>query len=421
MADEFLDFLTEQDALDAAQGGAFNDFTQGSGIADFFKNLGLLGGLAQGAGGSAAINSAYNRLGSIGEAAQQGALGIAQEGLEQSKFQPFTVTSSTGGQFGYDPVTGSATMGLSPQEQAIQQAMLSQSQGYIGQPAGSQALTQAGQQAVGMGGSMLGADAFGVPQAQDASGQAYGLGGDFMGRAGMSTAAREADVYDRIRAVQSPEEQRQQLMLEERLSNQGRLGVRSAMFGGTPEQFALSQAQTEAQNRAALSAIQQAQTEQAQAGQLGQAFTTLGGQQSALGQQLGQAGQTQALQMLQAGQGLLGGGLGLDTAQQQLAQGALAGAYVPQAQLANIQQAAQLYPQLQQRGQLSGAGLYGEAAMGGLEALLGSGLGQANLMGQLGTGLLGGLATPTDSYGGLGEVFGGAIEGIGGLLGNIFG
>ena len=387
-------------------------------LTDFLSGVAPALGLL---GGGLAVEGAYDRLGEIGDVAQQGAMQIATEGLDQSKFQPFTVTSSTGGQFGYDPVTGSATMGLSPQEQAIQQAMMNQAQGYIGQPAGSQALTQAGQQAVGMGGSMLGANAFGVPQAQGASGQAYGLGSDFMGRAGMSMAGREADVYDRIRAVQSPEEQRQQLMLEERLSNQGRLGVRSAMFGGTPEQFALSQAQTEAQNRAALSAIQQAQAEQAQAGQLGQAFTTLGGQQSALGQRLGQAGQTQALQMLQAGQGLLGDGLGLDAAQQKLAQGALAGAYVPQAQLANIQQAAQLYPQLQQRGQLYGAGLYGEAAMGGLEALLGAGLGQANLMGQLGTGLLGGLATPTANYGGLGEIFGGAISGIGGLFGNLFG
>jgi hypothetical protein len=72
--------------------------------------------------------------------------------------------------------------------------------------------------------------------------------------------------------------------------------------------------------------------------------------------------------------------------------------------LLNVQQAAQLFPQLAQRGQLYGAGLFGEASMGGLEALLGAGLGQANLMGQLGTGLLTGLATPTDSYGGLGDV-----------------
>jgi len=53
--------------------------------------------------------------------------------------------------------------------------------------------------------------------------------------------------------------------------------------------------------------------------------------------------------------------------------------------------------------------------MGGLEALLASGLGQANLMGQLGTSILGGLATPTDTYGGLGEILGG-VFGSGGLF-----
>jgi hypothetical protein len=152
------------------------------------------------------------------------------------------------------------------------------------------------------------------------------------------TAGREMDVYNRIRAVQQPEEQRQALMLEERLANQGRLGVRSNLFGGTPEQLALSQAQSEAQNQAALMAIQQAQAEQMQQSQLGQQF--------------------------------------------------LAGAYLPQSQLMNMQQASQLYPQLAQKGQLYGAGLFGEASMGGLNALLGSALGQANLMGVIGGGLL---------------------------------
>jgi hypothetical protein len=133
-----------------------------------------------------------------------------------------------------------------------------------------------------------------------------------------------------------------------------------------------------------------------QQGRLAQAFTGLGSQLSA---------QDQALL----------------AAQQQRGLGALGGAYLPQAQLLNVQQAAQLFPQLAQRGQLYGAGLFGEAAMGGLEALLGAGLGQANLMGQLGTGLLTGLATPTDNYGGLGDVLGDAVKGIGGLFGDIFG
>ena len=137
-----------------------------------------------------------------------------------------------------------------------------------------------------------------------------------------------------------PEERNQQLMLEERLANQGRLGVRSNLFGGTPEQLAMSQAQTQAQNQAMLMAMQQAQQEQMQQAQLGQSF--------------------------------------------------MGASYMPQAQLLNAQTAAQLFPQLQQRGQLAGAGLFGEASMGGLEALLGSRQGQANLMGQIASGLLSG-------------------------------
>ena len=73
-----------------------------------------------------------------------------------------------------------------------------------------------------------------------------------------STADREQAVFDRIRATQLPEEERQRLALEERLFGQGRLGVSSAMFGGTPEQLALAKAQEEARNQASLMAIQQA-------------------------------------------------------------------------------------------------------------------------------------------------------------------
>ena len=288
---------------------------------DFLSGAGGLLGLL---GGGAALTSAYNRLGGIGEAAQQGAMQIAQQGLEQSRFQPFTVTSTMGGTYDYDPETGAVTMGLSEDEKAFQTAM-------------------------------------------------FGDAGSFFTSAAKPTADRESDIYERMRAAQMPEEARQRQALEERLLAQGRGGVRTAEFGGTPEQLAMAKAQAEAQNTAMLGAMQQAQAEQAQ--------------QAALGQQY------------------------------------LAGSYMPQAQLLNAQQASQLFPQLQQRGQLYGAGLFGEASMGGLEALLGSGLGQANLMGQLGVGLLGGLAKPTDSYGGLADVLSGGKDiydmlfGEGGLFG----
>lgn len=316
------------------------------------------GGLLAGIGGAAALGGAYNRLGSIGEAAQQGAQQIAQQGLQQTQFQPFGVTSATGGTFGASRLpdgTVNVTMGLSPGEQAIQNQLMAQA------------------------GTNLGATPYGQTMGRTAAESAYGLGQQFMGMAGQDTTGRETDIYNRIRAMQSPEEQRQQMALEERLANQGRLGVRTNMFGGTPEQLALSRAQAEAQNQASLMAMQQAQQQQAQQAELGQTYAGLGSQLAA-----------QDLASL--------------AGQQQLGLGALAGSYVPQAQLLNVQQAAQLYPQLAQQGQLQGAGLFGEASMGGLEALLGSGLGQANLMGQLGTGLLSGVATPTDAYGGFGDV-----------------
>lgn len=323
----------EQMADETGGGGADTGYSFD--LNNFLSGLGLLGGIGLSATG---LKGAYDRLGAIGEAAQQGALGIAQAGLEQTQFQPFTVTSGMGGVSGVG-ADGSLNIGLSPQEAAIQRNLMRTAERELGR------------------------GPFGLSMGRDASSSAYGLGQQFMQQAGMGTEAREQAVFDRIRAMQQPEEQRQQLALEERLQAQGRGGVRTNMFGGTPEQFAMSKAQAEAQNAAALQAMSQAQAQQAQQAQLGQAFTGLGSQLSAQD-------------------------LALRTGQQQLGMGALGGAYMPQAQAMNLIQQGLAGSQLAQKGQLYGAGLFGEAAMGGLEALLGAGLGQANLFGQLGTGLM---------------------------------
>lgn len=307
--------------------------------------LAVLAALGLGAGGGLALNEAYDNLGEIGDRAYTDAAAIANLGLQQTQFQPFTVTSATGGQFGAVPMEDGGlgvAMALSPQEQALQQTLM------------------------GQAGTILGSDPYGQTMGRTAAESAYGLGQQFMGLAGQDTAQREQDVYSAIRAMQAPEEQRQQLALEERLFNQGRSGVSTNMYGGTPEQLAMAKAQSEAQNQAAYMAMQQAQQQQAQQAQLGQTYAGLGSQLAA--------------QDLAARAG-----------QQQLGLGALGGAYLPQAQLLNVLQGTSLYPQLYQRGQLQGAGLFGEAAMGGLEALLGAGQGQATLMGALGTGLLSGL------------------------------
>jgi hypothetical protein len=337
---------------------------------DWLKSLLGIGGAV---GGGLLTAEAYKRLSDIGEQSLAGttfkdpvteetiripgAVGLAQEAVEMSQFKPFTVTSTLGGGFTAKPqfdeegaFTGISTgMTLSEQEAAIQNAMLTQAQ------------------------TELAATPYGQQMGRTAAEQAFGLGGQMMtGLTDTSRAQRESDIYGRIRAAQSPEEQRQAQQLEERLAAQGRLGVQTAQYGGTPEQLAFGKAQAEARNTAMLQAMGQAQAEQAQMAQQAQMFTGMGSQLS-----------VQDL-MQRAGQ-------------QQLGLGALGAAYIPQTQMMQLQQAMMPYQRMQQEGQLFGAGQYGETMMSGLDARLIAEQARANLLGSLGTGLLGGLLNPAKS------------------------
>jgi hypothetical protein len=87
--------------------------------------------------------------------------------------------------------------------------------------------------------------------AGDVASQYLAAGGGMLS----SPTAGAEDIYNQIRATQSPEEERQRLALENRLAAQGRLGVSTAAYGGTPEQLAMEKAQAEARNAASLQAI----------------------------------------------------------------------------------------------------------------------------------------------------------------------
>ena len=301
-----------------------------------------------GIAGTLLTKEAYDRLSDIGEQSIlgttvggvriPGAMELAERGQAESQFRPFTVTTATGGQFDTAVTpTGAVetTMGLSPQEQALQQRL-------------------------------------------------FGGAGDFFGQAQMPTQAREQAIFERMRAAQRPEEERQRLALEERLAAQGRLGTSSAAYGGaTPEQLAMAAAQEEARTRSMLGAMQQAQAEQMQQAGLGQQF-----------------------------------------------HGA---SYLPQAQLLAALQPAQRMAELQQQAQLYGTGLFGETAMSGLESRLLAEQARANLLGGIGANVLAGLFTPQVtksgtvlSPGGFGDVgdvltgIGSGVESIGGALGGLF-
>ena len=279
----------------------FTNILEGIGGKDNAGNTAAALGL--GTAGLALAEKGYSDIGDIGREAYEGLAGeqgLAQELRGMMEFQPYTVTSSTGGQFGMmqDPATGQMSYQLtaSPEEQALQQ----------------QALTDA---------SM------------------------FFGQAAAPVAQREQDVYNRMRAVMSPEEERQRLALEQRMAAQGRTGVRTAQFGGTPEQLALAKAQEEARNSAMLNAMQFAGQEQQRQAQLGT--------------------------------------------------GMLAAGYVPQAQLLSALQPGMSASERQRQSMSEQAKSYGQTYTTGLEALLQSGLGQANLAGGFGSSIassaLGGL------------------------------
>jgi hypothetical protein len=232
--------------------------------------MGLLDNLLATGANIAGIEKARDDLLTAGTQAQTGAQTIGTQAQTATQFQPFAVTGAYGG--ATTTPQGSLTLALTPEQQALQTSLFGTASGLAGQL------------------------------------------GQF------DQAGREQDVYSRLRAMQAPEEERQRLALEQRLLGQGRLGVKTAQYGGTPEQFAMAKAQTEAQNQAGMLAMQQALAER-------------------------QQGITDVQGLMKAG-------------------------YAPENQLLNAFQAAVPVAELADVGRRAGAEQYSEAAMSGLQALL---------------------------------------------------
>ena len=170
----------------------------------------------------------------FGEEAQAGMAGLAGRAREDTTFKPYTVTSNLGSVAGN--AAGGFDVNLSPEQQAMQQQLMAQSQGLFGQ-------------------------------------------------VGQDPAAQQAAIYEQIRATQRPEEERNRLAMQENLFASGRGGISTAQYGGSPEQFAMAKAQAEAQAGASLGARQQALAEQQQslAGATGLMNAAYNPQERALG------------------------------------------------------------------------------------------------------------------------------------------
>ena len=154
---------------------------------------------------------------------------------------------------------------------------------------------------------------------------------------GQDIGTAQQDVFSQLQALRAPEQERQRLALENRLFQQGREGIRTAQYGGTPEQFAMEKAIQEQQAADALMARQQAQAEQQQRAGL-------------IAEALGQGRQQQALQA-------------------ELGLGGVQAAFLPQQQALSLLSAATPFSELGTRAGLQGVITEGELGLGGLQAL----------------------------------------------------
>ena len=308
-----------------------------------------------GGAGAGLLGQAYSQLGNVGQQGLSYGQQLANLQQQQAAFRPYTITTPTGAMFtasapaptpvgvgaqGFfvDPTSGGAQVNYVQDEpitpdSAEMQNLTANQQNMAMPMGGAFDPTMAAPQPAEFGMQLS-------PQEQQFYQNMFGGAGQFFQQAAMPTADRESAIYERMRALSAPEEELERQNLEQRLAAQGRLGMQTAQFGGAPEQLAMSRAQQQAQQSQKLAAIQQAQAEQAQ--------------QAALGQQY------------------------------------LGAAYLPQAQMLNALTPGMTAAGQAQQAQLYGTGLFGEAAASGLDMLLATALGRANLAGSLGGGLLGG-------------------------------
>lgn len=248
-------------------------------------SLNLTSTLLQGYG----LYDQLDRLSDMRNDAIEGTDNLAQQALTNTQFKPYTVSSGFGGvTSGPDGIQ----YNLNPHQQAKSLGLMNQSHKLFGQATADQ-------------------------------------------------GAREAQVYDAIRATQIPEEQRAQLLMDDRLLAQGRSGIRSDAYGGTPEQLAYHKAVQESQNQASLMAMQQAEQERMNSGQLGG--------------------------MLQNA------------------------AFMPYAQLQNMQNQGLQNAQLNQAGQLAGANMASQLGVAGLQTALNADVARANLIGNSINSIAGGI------------------------------
>ena len=155
----------------------------------------------------------------IGQNAQAGANLLAEQAKADTSFQPYTATSSLANVAA--TAEGGLGVNLSPEQLAAQNQLQGQATNMFGQVEADPLVAQ-------------------------------------------------QMIYNQMRGIQRPEEERNRLMLEERMFAQGRGGLQSSAYGGaSPEMLAYETARQDAMAKANLAARGQVLGEQQQAAEIG--------------------------------------------------------------------------------------------------------------------------------------------------------
>lgn len=211
------------------------------------------------AGGYWASERDYSRIGDISGEAAAFNRDIANNIRSGSTFTPSTITpgASVGGT--NLPSFPMPSMPTVPTNQYVPGAAPSWLAG-MGAPSGTASYTQ-GQIANGLLGGMTSLGA--------------------LGQLGVGTGRTEQELYNMMEGMQTGGRERDRLALRDELAAQGRLGVGTAAYGGTPEELARQIAVEEARGANSMRAFQLAGEEQGRLAQQRLAAMGLGEQSAA--------------------------------------------------------------------------------------------------------------------------------------------
>ena len=197
---------------------------------------GLTTGGVAGTGAAAGINEQIGRLRSLGSSAASDYANLAQQVTQGTQFTPYTLTNALGSVQQTAP--GVISQELTPQQQANVNAA-SAMQGSLYGAAVPNTTAIQNQAFGGVGGYLS-------PQDNAQLLNLSGMFGNIAQQTGAALPASTQDMantlFQQQQAMVTPEQQRQQLELENRLRAQGRLGTTTAAYGGTPEQLAMAKA-----------------------------------------------------------------------------------------------------------------------------------------------------------------------------------